>query len=893
MVGSGRRLAYIPTMRAMRGRWALGIVGVALGLACSVESVGDDESRGPLGKADAVGSCANEDGTSHCGGKSEGNCWCNDSCVRFGDCCDDKPLVCDGIGAERQFEVILTDPHCDVCTAQDKEFLNQPSSIVERIVELADGATQSIDVAQFTFSVRAIENALVRAHERGVSVRVAINAAQDQPGTLARRLADEGIDVRFVQGRPPANANGFAGLQHAKFMLVDQSTLATGSNNWSSTGVTINEENTIVVQASPVDPMLAGFSCHFETMWDGRFEDAAACSSDDVRFTPGSGGRTLLRDQIRAAEHSVDVLMHHLLFDDLVRDLAQAAERGVLVRIVLNAADQESTQGKNWNRLRAAGGQIRYKQTNAAEFQIMHHKLAIFDDAVLVNGSGNWSGNAFFNNYENYVRYREFEVVEPFVDLFDRLWTWSLTPESLESGTDADQQHAENTGVFFGNLHAHVHASSDGQLHDDGRPERHDAAGETVPVDIGDGMGAAARFAYRYARDEANLDFLAITPHSVDDREDDPADIASVSEQAYAALLDAAAEVTQASAGGFVAIAGVEWSTNSTGNHVGVLGTSIPAKVERGRFDLLYDEFLPQRTAAGDRPLVLLAHPRTFGPESVLEGAWDQIYGVSLSELPRSGERRQKFNDYGLDDYPPLSLVRESWIEGEALPDPAVVDETLVNMWEAGGPWVRLMEVTLGRGTEIGHENGQNPSLIEDEFGELVRRTRVRSDWDYYLLRGFRIAPVASHDNHLANWGTGHSSRTGVVADTLTQRNLYDALHRRRVFASEDENLEIRFYVDGRVPMGGELRTLASTVSARVHLRDPDHSGDFHVRVMSGRIGGTGVEVVREITTAGGWIELELHVSDPGESFFYVEVEAPSVTRMAWSAPIWVERLAG
>jgi hypothetical protein len=161
------------------------------------------------------------------------------------------------------------------------------------------------------------------------------------------------------------------------------------------------------------------------------------------------------------------------------------------------------------------------------------------------------------------------------------------------------------------------------------------------------------------------------------------------------------------------------------------------------------------------------------------------------------------------------------------------------------------------------------------------------------LLRGFRIGPVAPHDNHFANWGTGHSSRTGVLADRLTERSLHAGMHQRRVFASEDENLEVRFYADGREPMGGELRTLATTVLARLFLHDPDHVGAFDVRIFGGRIGGAEVQVVRELTTAGGWVEIELPVDQAGTTFFYVEVEMPAAMRKAWSAPIWIERLGG
>ena len=53
--------------------------------------------RGPLEKADAVGSCALESGGDSCGGPAAlGNCWCDDACEIYGDCCSDKADVCDG-----------------------------------------------------------------------------------------------------------------------------------------------------------------------------------------------------------------------------------------------------------------------------------------------------------------------------------------------------------------------------------------------------------------------------------------------------------------------------------------------------------------------------------------------------------------------------------------------------------------------------------------------------------------------------------------------------------------------------------------------------------------------------------------------------------------------------
>ncbi len=70
------------------------MVGVVLAVsACAESNEEDGGPRGDIGKADLYGSCA----ASSCGGKSsEGNCWCDESCLGNGDCCSNKAATCPG-----------------------------------------------------------------------------------------------------------------------------------------------------------------------------------------------------------------------------------------------------------------------------------------------------------------------------------------------------------------------------------------------------------------------------------------------------------------------------------------------------------------------------------------------------------------------------------------------------------------------------------------------------------------------------------------------------------------------------------------------------------------------------------------------------------------------------
>ncbi len=87
-------------------------------VACDTAPVGGNEDsaaepeRGPLGKADAIGSCGDSESGDFCGGPSgEGNCWCDELCESYGDCCSDKASVCDG--EPEPIDFCLQDDECD------------------------------------------------------------------------------------------------------------------------------------------------------------------------------------------------------------------------------------------------------------------------------------------------------------------------------------------------------------------------------------------------------------------------------------------------------------------------------------------------------------------------------------------------------------------------------------------------------------------------------------------------------------------------------------------------------------------------------------------------------------------------------------------------------------
>ena len=161
---------------------------------------------------------------------------------------------------------------CSAPTAGGVEVLFSPQpwerSHLARAAELIDGAQRSVDVAMYSFRDGAIQSALDRAVDRGVSVRVMFHSAledqRDPEGTTSARLEEAGMDVRYVNK-----------TMHHKSMVVDGprdgmstagAVVMTGSANWSHSAGTRYDENTLVFTDHA--EVALRYQREFDLLWD-------------------------------------------------------------------------------------------------------------------------------------------------------------------------------------------------------------------------------------------------------------------------------------------------------------------------------------------------------------------------------------------------------------------------------------------------------------------------------------------------------------------------------------------------------------------------------------------------------------------------------------------------
>ena len=136
-------------------------------------------------------------------------------------------------------------------------FSPQDKSISSAVLPIIENAKDYIYIPIFVITENRVVEALIKAKQRGVDVRLisdALNASSKY--SKIKVLRANGIPVKI---------ENYAGKMHSKTMIVDDKYSIIGSMNFSKSGETKNDENTIVLENAEAAKYLKRF---FLYQWD-------------------------------------------------------------------------------------------------------------------------------------------------------------------------------------------------------------------------------------------------------------------------------------------------------------------------------------------------------------------------------------------------------------------------------------------------------------------------------------------------------------------------------------------------------------------------------------------------------------------------------------------------
>ncbi len=134
-------------------------------------------------------------------------------------------------------------------------------------------------------------------------------------------------------------------------------------------------------------------------------------------FSPHPDCPQRIRTLLAQAKRTVEICVFTITDDRLTSAVLEAHGRGVRVRIITDN-DKAADLGSDADRFLQAGVELR---VDHSEYH-MHHKFAVFDNAVLLNGSYNWTRSAAAHNAENFVVTTNRHLVGLFSKTFEDLW---------------------------------------------------------------------------------------------------------------------------------------------------------------------------------------------------------------------------------------------------------------------------------------------------------------------------------------------------------------------------------------------------------------------------------------------------------------------------------------
>lgn len=113
-----------------------------------------------------------------------------------------------------------------------------------KILDSIEGAKKSIFVQAYSFTDADIATALSAAAVRGVEVKVLLDRSnQTQKHSAKNILLDNDVPLRFDAPQ---------GIAHNKIMIIDESTIITGSYNFSAAAYKRNTENLLTIINPPL-----------------------------------------------------------------------------------------------------------------------------------------------------------------------------------------------------------------------------------------------------------------------------------------------------------------------------------------------------------------------------------------------------------------------------------------------------------------------------------------------------------------------------------------------------------------------------------------------------------------------------------------------------------------
>jgi len=186
--------------------------------------------------------------------------------------------------------------------AEIRVFFSPEGGVAEEIIKQIDNAESYIDIAMYSFTYEPIAEAIIRAKNRGVKIRILMDKGQSQ-GRYSKYKFFLDNDIAIIQDR-------HAGIMHNKIAVIDGKILFTGSYNWSKSAEERNEEN--LLEFINEEEIIKVYQERLDYLWEFNQENTGTESPPSLEILPKTKTQTVAkRVRVQVSLKSADLIYNN------------------------------------------------------------------------------------------------------------------------------------------------------------------------------------------------------------------------------------------------------------------------------------------------------------------------------------------------------------------------------------------------------------------------------------------------------------------------------------------------------------------------------------------------------------------------------------------------------
>ena len=276
----------------------------------------------------------------------------------------------------------------------------------------------SVDMAAYSLNLWSIRQALIHAHQHGVVVRLVMEST-NMDNQEIQGILDAGI---------PIIGDNRQGLMHDKFVVIDHSEVWTGSMNYTRSGVYKDNNNLVRMRSNQV---AEDYTNEFEEMFlKNRFGPKKTADTAipklnidgtpvEIYFPPKDKVSNRIVQLLRGAQESIHFLAYSFTSKDIGNAILERAQAGVSVYGVMDDTQIKASRATEYDPFRQAGLKV---ALDGNVDGLMHHKVIIIDQRIVITGSYNFTASAENTNDENVVIIFSPDVAAKFMGEFRQVY---------------------------------------------------------------------------------------------------------------------------------------------------------------------------------------------------------------------------------------------------------------------------------------------------------------------------------------------------------------------------------------------------------------------------------------------------------------------------------------